>query len=842
MSLFRRDSQQTAEKLVAKGKIEAAIKEYRKLLGRMGDDPTTLNRVGDLYVRLRKNDEAVSFYTKTAEKYASDGFYVKAIAVYKKIHRIEPSQIEVHRKLAELYQRQGLKNDARSHYSQLADHYLRNEDTAAAIDVCRKMVDLEPENPSHHLKLADLHREAGNLSEALRSYGSIASLMLSHSQLDHAFQVYERAVRVDPTDMAFAAEAVTALKAAGDVDKAVALVELSESLHPEASALRSLISETEVPSEEPAGDTDLQDDAEAAAAEEARSGELVLDLEADSSEESETPAADGEPVRDSSSGEWSFVPEPELEDPEFEVELDLDFAEAGGELEVGAAPDALGSVEEPAPLPASAEDTGPQEEVSEAAFAEVEPTRDETPSREMELLSEADVFFKYGLADKGLERLEEVLEVTPSHPEALRRMIPILVEKEEHQRVVALAESLQSSTAQHAEPDAWNAVQTTLAGAGYTFDGGRVLAPSEAASEASSATEPTFDADIPEPVEPVQPPDDMLELDDAAEPLGDAIELDLDADVDPGELLAQLDDEETPVEAASEAPSEAMLEIDTPELDLAAEEVAPEVPAEPAGLADADEPAAGAAVDPPEIAPAPEPSEPVAEPPLAAPVEDLTPPAEEQVAAGEQPAVAELAELDGSTEWLDSTPEAPSDKLFEDEAEFFDLAAALEGEMGDGEAESAVEEPVELASEGEQSLDEIVEGFKRGVSENISDEDSDTHYNLGIAYREMMLLDEAIGEFQISARDDRYLVDSCAMLGLCFRDKGLPDLAIKWYQKALAQEDLPSEQRLGMLYDMGTAYEDLDDPGAALAAFTDLSNLDSGYRDVGAKIASLQPS
>ena len=83
MALFKKDVLQNAEKLVRKGKIEAAIKEYKKVVARSPGDTTTLNRIGDLYVRLRKNQDAVDYYLQTAERFALDGFYVKAIAVYK---------------------------------------------------------------------------------------------------------------------------------------------------------------------------------------------------------------------------------------------------------------------------------------------------------------------------------------------------------------------------------------------------------------------------------------------------------------------------------------------------------------------------------------------------------------------------------------------------------------------------------------------------------------------------------------------------------------------------------------------------------------------------------------
>ena len=126
-------------------------------------------------------------------------------------------------------------------------------------------------------------------------------------------------------------------------------------------------------------------------------------------------------------------------------------------------------------------------------------------------------------------------------------------------------------------------------------------------------------------------------------------------------------------------------------------------------------------------------------------------------------------------DWLREAPATPGggDKLFDDEDEFFDLAAELESELGEAEGRLGGEA---LGQPEEPTLEEIVEGFKRGVAENLSSEDYDTHYNLGIAYREMGLLDEAIGEFQLAAKDPAHLVDCCSMLGVSFLEKGLPEL------------------------------------------------------------------
>jgi tetratricopeptide (TPR) repeat protein len=219
--------------------------------------------------------------------------------------------------------------------------------------------------------------------------------------------------------------------------------------------------------------------------------------------------------------------------------------------------------------------------------------------------------------------------------------------------------------------------------------------------------------------------------------------------------------------------------------------------------------------------------------------EDIVPPAALEF-PDEEPAFADAELLDASapttSSWLTGPESQANRELFEEERQFLDLAAEIRADV----AEEL--EPLPKTPPQEQTLEEIVEGFRRGVSENISEEDADTHYNLGIAYREMNLLDEAIGEFQISAKDPRLRVDSCSMLGFCFLEKGQPELAVKWYQKALETEGLADQQRLGLLYDLGSAYESMDDRDAAYRTFLEVCGLDDGYRDVVDKVQQLQPT
>ena len=95
MAINREKILKGAEKLVQKGKIEPAIREYEKLLKINPNDVNTINRIGDLHNRIGQVDRAVELYEKIADSFAADGFANKAIAIYKKINRLAPDHVEV---------------------------------------------------------------------------------------------------------------------------------------------------------------------------------------------------------------------------------------------------------------------------------------------------------------------------------------------------------------------------------------------------------------------------------------------------------------------------------------------------------------------------------------------------------------------------------------------------------------------------------------------------------------------------------------------------------------------------------------------------------------------------
>jgi hypothetical protein len=158
-------------------------------------------------------------------------------------------------------------------------------------------------------------------------------------------------------------------------------------------------------------------------------------------------------------------------------------------------------------------------------------------------------------------------------------------------------------------------------------------------------------------------------------------------------------------------------------------------------------------------------------------------------------------------------------------------------------AQSAVEEPhVEGASTelGDAGLADIFKEFKKGVDKQLGKEDYDTRYNLGIAYKEMGLIDEAIAEFQLAAKDEARLLECASMLGICFLEKGMPKLAMKWFEKGLKAPGRTEEEYAALRYDLASAHEAAGDVDRALALFSDLYGQDANFRDVATKVRDLR--
>jgi len=173
-----------------------------------------------------------------------------------------------------------------------------------------------------------------------------------------------------------------------------------------------------------------------------------------------------------------------------------------------------------------------------------------------------------------------------------------------------------------------------------------------------------------------------------------------------------------------------------------------------------------------------------------------------------------------------------------DSDDFFDLAAELRDDLSGMSVPGSVETPAE-----DQSLDDIFEDFKKGVKLQEVKQDLDTHYNLGIAYKELGLLDDAIAEFVVTPEGESKFIESRAMLGLCYMEQGEFQKAIAELRNALNYSESlggEHEERIGMRYDLGLAYQGAGSTREALIEFQKVAADDPLYRDVAEKLQELE--
>jgi tetratricopeptide (TPR) repeat protein len=164
-------------------------------------------------------------------------------------------------------------------------------------------------------------------------------------------------------------------------------------------------------------------------------------------------------------------------------------------------------------------------------------------------------------------------------------------------------------------------------------------------------------------------------------------------------------------------------------------------------------------------------------------------------------------------------------------------------------ARSQPSSPAPVVTGIDSGLAEIFEEFRleaEGDAHAVSTEDYETHYNMATAYKEMDLLDEAIREFQAATAlaspvdgTPRYF-QCCNMLGHCFVEKSMPQAAVLWFKKGIETPGRSQEEYKALQYELGSAYEQMEDLTQAAAAFTEVYGVDVGYRDVAERLNNLQ--
>ena len=791
MAINRDKIRQTAQKFVHKKKYARAITEYQKLVSDDPSDARTLLKIGDLQARTRAYRDAIATYDRVGEYYFSRGFALKAVAVYKQIRALIRQQVpqlaskylHITPKLAEIYSQLNLTSDALAAYDEMAGHLQAEGRDSEAIEVFRKMVALDASNPLPHLRLAEACCRVHALDDAIGSFWHAGHLLLGLGRRDDALKVIERILhfKEDPEYARLAAQLYLDRNQPQDGLHALAKLQVCFQANPKDLDTLGLLGR-----------------AFTAIGQEAKSVEVYKEMARLAKDQQDAATFRGlvahlQAVAPADEQVRALVAEAAVWQPQPTVETES----LHGVAELGV----LDEVEE---LEELAFDDGDLEPLSDGVAVSV--SADVVVVEELEAVEELDKgerfdvrghtqkalidaasLRKLGLLPKAIEALSIAAELDPGTAEIQVQLAEVL---EELGDAAGAADARISLAGIHRQSGDFSEARAQVEHA-------LVLSPNHPAARSlleqmnrarggsSAEPLPTFDLDSSPSHEEV-----FVEADD---PFGSDVAL----------PTFPLDDTEAPITVTAAPPtaieiSETLEEIDfflsqglTEEARSLVEEALALSPSHALLLERRDEleRTAGADPDP-----------------------------------GRAAAYA-------AQSMVDEAPDSGS-------SDVFDIAASLEA-LDELDAEPATAaEPAAT----DVDVDAIFEKFKAGVREQISEADSATHYDLGVAYKEMGLVADAIQELELAARDPGRECMCWAMIGVVRMEQGEFGEAVAAYERGLRAADRTPDQTATLLYDLAAALELTGDTGAARARLEELVRLDSGYRDATTRLAALRAS
>jgi pilus assembly protein FimV len=242
---------QEAEKYVLHGKVPQAIGEYLKIVKLDPNDVLILNTIGDLYLRQKQITEASKYFSRVAESYARDNFFLKALAVYKKILSADPNNLEVNATMASLYAKQGLSLDARNQYMKIAALLENAGRSKEILDIFEKIVELDPGNVTIQQKLAELYYAAGDDKQAHTSWTAAARAQLKAGDVAGAMASIRRAIELDPLDGKAIGSLLECCRKTGDFAPVLDQLKKSINLAPQNLDMREMLGQAYLETNDP---------------------------------------------------------------------------------------------------------------------------------------------------------------------------------------------------------------------------------------------------------------------------------------------------------------------------------------------------------------------------------------------------------------------------------------------------------------------------------------------------------------------------------------------------------------------------------------------------------------
>ena len=830
-----------ALKYLQQNKLPQAIAEYQHILKSDPKDQVTLMTLGDLFVRQGETFRALEYFERLAQIFLNDGFTTKAIAIYKKVAKLAPEESRPLERLAELYVQQGVLSEARPLYLQLAEVQLKAGRQPQAAALFRKLLEAEPENLRVQTRLGDLYLATGQQKEAIETFHGALQRVFDRGDHAEAVRLADRILLIDAQHQPTLLVKARSLSASGKEDEAAALLESLSEQDPagETTALlfeqyletaqneKAAVLAEKIFARQPknyapahrvanvlleAGELDraesllaLVRNAMAEAGEHEalvqtisrlatrRPGnvgplEWLVDLFAKASDSFRLPDALAQLAQaHEATGDDAKALETYarlLERNPEDAATRRHCARLRAKLGMEPLAEEVSSGIKLAPVEA--------EQKTQPA-ASTEPALDEETERFVtQALTDVDLFSSYGLTQKAIDLLDSVLERAPKHTPILERLLDLSVGAGDDQRTADLAARLeQIATERNDRPkiERYAEFRRRFQRAAGTPPGARPAAASPVSSDLQEFAVPTIEAELVE---------STVETGAGAVVITGA----------PGE------------QAKTPMPVESVVhEVDLSDEWAALSQQLEESTKAPAGASSKISADAAEEISTPSSDPGPAKQE----APIEEPAYELELEAQARSDAADADSITAdnlLAELAKDIESATSSLKIPS------ESERTSKPAGAAKHSDNGAAVPAAANGSSSDHSADGPLNDLFEEFRSEMGEmGEEDEDLETHYNLGVAYREMGLLDEAISEFQRVAKASdkapafRYAMQCCTLLGLVFMEKGQPGIAAMWYERALLTPELDQESILALRYDLGVSQELAGETAAAFKKF-----------------------
>ena len=757
MSIDRAKVVQNAQKHLARGQLDKAIAEYNKLVKDQPKDARILLKVGDIYTR--KGDTAGACYTyhQVARLYADQGFFLKAVAVYKQILKLDANQIEALRRLGEMYEALSLVSDALSTYELLSTALERAGKREQAIEIMSQMVRLDPKNVAACIRYAEALSKEGRNEEAAEAFEEGNRLLLEQGRIEDYLKVGERLLFLRPGDSNLAREMATRYLEHGDAKHALAKLQICFRTNPRDLEVLTLLGETFRKLGQNAKATSVYRQISRLHADAGRQSQQKIALE-QILQLVPNDAEAAEELQDIKSG---APPRPSLsptdaDDCAWEQAAALrivpELVEGGGSVR-GSMPDGVSTALRRAVAGGSGVESVGLIPAGPPAAPLSGPSSDALLKR---LLGECEVFVRYGLKDKAISQLNRLLDIDPQNLEARQRLKDLYVENSEVTEALVHLLMLAELTKKGKPKDA----------VGYLRE--------------------------------------VLQLDPHNEPAREQLQL-LESSV--GEAGAESwlaaaesedDDEEIIFVDEGDADED---EPEEPEAEVITEEVAEDEAAE---LLEAEAQARAEREE------------------LPAEVEDAL----EEVRFYLSQGILTEAR-DALQDALESNPDHPA---------LLDMLTEIEG-LQHADASQAAPAPSPPAPP--PSSPTLPSAVSRHPTPAVESASSDSHYDLGLAYMEMELLDKSINEFKLCLANPGQRRASHTMIGLCNIRKGEISEAIAHFKEGLVSPKQRDAEDTELLFELGNAYQLLGKRQEANEYFRQVADKDPGFRDVRQRLEKL---